>query len=516
MGKLTTIPATYDRMSRDIPRHKLPPGVAYDIVDMLPSVGSSLRERGGWSNASNSISAVTSTASQAKAGAYVTFGTSSTTAQGAGETLLVLDEDGLLFEISLDGTVTAKGAARIPKQNPTFMGGAPASAATAQYEGLLIMTDATGQDIPKKYNGTAISDLGGNPPKALFSAAYQNYLVLGNGTAESLSHPNRIWFSPPGDPDCAVSSVTAWDVTDSWIDFSLPIFGLAATNNALLVFHKWGAISRVTGSIPPPDADMRVDDPWLTIGVLDPMSITTYGEMAYWAGPEGVFGSDGVALDDLTAKGGMSRYWSDLVYNADRQWHIATGVIRNSLIVTVSNSANAFVDAFAIDLSSYAWTRLKNLPASSLWSGFTSARDELFMGRLDAARVARLSTMWDADSATYKADGDGTAVAGSIELPFFEFTEPGIKTVKSVYVGQYLKDYASDNPSVAVSYVNTPEETNYTAIGSLTENSEYTRQRLSLGGRHYGIGLKLAKTGAGDWQLQDVSFEQSPQEVTKR
>jgi hypothetical protein len=124
--------------------------------------------------------------------------------------------------------------------------------------------------------------------------------------------------------------------------------------------------------------------------------------------------------------------------------------------------------------------------------------------------------MFDVDNSSYKTDADGTAVGSTLETPFQELGRPGIKIVKAVHVGFYLKDFATDNPTVAVSYVNTPEETSYTSVGTLSENTEYNRQRIEIGGRHYGIGLKFVKSNAGDFHGFDISAEVGYQEESKR
>jgi hypothetical protein len=44
----------------------------------------------------------------------------------------------------------------------------------------------------------------------------------------------------------------------------------------------------------------------------------------------------------------------------------------------------------------------------------------------------------------------------------------------------------------------------------------YERRRLQLGGRFWGLGLKMARSGAGDFQLFDISAEVNYQEESKR
>ncbi len=491
----------------DFPRNRMPPNSAWKLQDVILDLGAPARERGGWANASPSSTA----SAYVGGGIYATF---SPTA-GALPVNLFVDDAGNVVIFTASSS-TAVGAGVTVLQNPIFHGGVAASAASAIYTGLIIIPDGTGAAVPKKYDGTTLSNLGGSPPKARYAVVYKDYTMLANGTVGSTQFPNRVWFSPPGDPDCfGTSGITAWDTTDSWIDFSLPVRGLASTKNVVFVFGD-GQVSRIRGNTAPPDEDMIVDDPWQKVGLLDARSITTYQDVVYWAAPEGIFRSDGVYLDDITAKGGMLRHWLDLTAQATTSWSVATGVIRNKLIIVVMDGTT-FKDAFMVDLTTYAWTQITNLKTLAIWDGSTGIGDETFFGRRDAKRAARLGTIFTGvGDATYKADGDGTAVASVIETPFYDMGRPGIKTVKGLHVGYHLADLATDGPTIAVSYTTTPESTSYTSLGSLVENTEYDRRRLQLGGRFWGLGLKFTRSGAGDFYGYDLSAETSFQEESKR
>jgi len=498
-------------MKRDMSRNRMPPNAAWNIIDGIIEYGAPVRERGGWANHSSAVSAVTATASYIQGGVFATF---SPTA-GAVSKNLCLDEDGYLYSVAT-GAVTGIGQAHNVIQNPVFHGGTAASAATAVYTGLVIIPDADGAAAPYKYDGTTLAALGGSPPFAKLATVYKDYTVLGAGTVSSTEYPNRIWFSPPGDPDCAVSgAVTAWDTTDSWIDFSLPIKALAATKSALLVFHDQ-QISRVRGNTPPPGEDMVNDDPWQQLGLLDPFGIVVYQDQVFFCAPEGLFRTDGVYMDDLTTKGGMLRYWRDLTDQATSTWTFSMGVIRNKVVISVMDGTT-FKDAFLVDLNTYAWSRLSNLKATSFWDGQYGVGDDTFFGRRNADYVARLATIFDVGDSTYKNDGDGTAVAAVLETPFYELGRPGIKIVKALHVGYQLDDFATDNPTLAVSYVTSPESTSYTALSTLAETSGvYDRQRVPVGGRMYGIGLKFARANAGDLLGYDLGAEVNQQEESKR
>lgn len=510
-------------MKRDKPRNRMPPNSAWNLVDIIPDYDSPARERGGWAhvNSASAISAVTSTASYIRGGIFAVF---SPTA-GEDPALLCVDEDGRLYEIAIStGVPTSIGAAVTIAQNPVFHGGTAATAATAVYTGLVLIPDATMAAVPKKYDGTTLADLGGTPPKAKFATVYKDYTVLAHGYVGTTLYPNRAWYSPPGDPDCAVSgSVTAWDTTDSWLDCSLPIIGTASTKNVHLFYHK-GQITRVRGSTPPPDEDFVVDDPWQKIGLLDPFSITEYGDMIYWCAPEGIFRTDGVTVDNMTLKGGMLKYWYDLIPDDATGYNFATGIQRERLIVNVMNGTT-FVDAFMIDLNSYAFTRLSNIDAISFWSGLYNSADELFFARRNSTHVGRADTMFHVGESAYKNDAGAAstaspatpvAVTSTIETPFYEIGRPGVKTLKALHVGYTLTDFASDNPTCAVSVVRAPDDSSYESIGTLTENTGYNRPRLAIGGRAWGVGFKFVRANAGDLLGYDLSVDAIQQTESKR
>ena len=490
-------------MRRDMPRNNIPASALWDAIDVIVNYDAPIRQRGGWVHHSQAVSAVTASAASIRAGCYATF---STSVGGATTRNIAVDEDGFVFDVTTADAASAVGAGVTMIQNPVFHGGAAASAATIVYTGLMLFPDGTGAAAPKKYNGTTLSTLGGTPPKAKYCTVYKDYTVLANGVVGSTSYSNRVWFSPEGDPDCAVSVATVWDTTDSWIDFSYPVVALGTTRNAMLVFHT-ASVSRVRGSVPPPDEDMIVDDSLFSVGILDAMSLAEHRDTVIWASADGVFRTDGVVLDNLTRRGGMARYWQDLTRTSTSSWTFAGGILGDHYFLCVMDGAT-LKDMFLIDLVSLSWTRLSNIDAATFWSGQNGVADELYWGRRNAPRASRLATIFQVGESTLKTDGDGDNVVCSIETPFYDLGRTqGLKRIRRVYTGYELSDYSTDNPSVAVSFTTTPDSTSYTSTATLTENSTFKTSRVDINRSAPGLGLKFVKSGAGDFSLWNIGVD---------
>jgi len=474
MANPSVLQRDFLRMARDFPRNQLPQGAVWNMVDWLPRDDAPLRGRGGWSALAD-IHAVTSSADKIHAGIYAPFSTKKN---------LAVDDGGNLYSFTDAGTVTGIGvayASGLPLQNPVFH---------ADY---VIFPSGDGSTAPKRYNNTAIAALGGTPPAGQYATVWKDYTLLANTTA----NPRRLFFSEPGDPNAT------WDTTLSIIDFSRPIRGLAALRNSVLVFHD-DAVSRLRGSIPPPDGDLEKDDPAFQVGLVDARSICTYADWVYWCSTEGVFRSDGVSIEDLTRRGDMSSYWTDLLLSLQSDWTFATGVLNNTLFVIVDDDGSAN-DGFMCNLRDYTWSRISNVDAKVLWSSVTSF-DELYIGRSQEGKVGKLSSIFTPASAV-KNDGDGTAVLPVLETAYYE-GEPGQKTWKKGYVGYELFDWATDNPTIAVRTISSPAETSYSGVyGTLAEHSGYQRSRFQLGFVQEGIGFKLTQLAAGDARLYGIEAD---------
>jgi hypothetical protein len=165
-------------MYRDAPRDKLPTGALWNSVDYLPNLDGVLTKRGGYSYASNDISAVKATACQVVSGFYAPF--------AAAAKNCAIDEDGEFYTIASAGTVTDVGLsnASTPVGRLAF------------HRDKLIIPRGNGTTAPGYYDGTTLGSLAGSPPAGKFTTVYKDRTVLGPTAAQ----PNRWFFSGPGDP----------------------------------------------------------------------------------------------------------------------------------------------------------------------------------------------------------------------------------------------------------------------------------------------------------------------------
>lgn len=487
MGNTILLQDRYDAgVKQDLPRDKLPAGAVWYCTDLLPNLNAKLRERGGYANSSSNIATSLTTASYITGGIYAPF--------VAGAQNLAIDEDGYLHKFGSTGSVSSLSAGVTVAQNPVF------------HRDKAIIFAANGISDPRVYNGSSLTVLGGSPPTAIYGTVFTDRTVAGNTNAQ----PQRLYFSAAGNP-------ASWDTTNSYIDFTYPINGLSSLRTAIMVFSA-GTTSRIRGYTPPTVAggsgDFAVDDPLWEVGCSDARSIAYWNDQVIFANGGGLHITDGAGQDDLTRRCGMKRYWQDTLMSGyvPSSWTITGGIIRDYYIVSVMNGAT-FKGAAVIDLRGQAWWPVTNMDFVSMWSQ-QGAVDELYAGRRGAARVASLSSIFVPASGV-KNDGDGDAVAATLEGPFHR-GKPGQKSWKRLYLTHYLQDYDADNPTVAASYITTPEDTSYTSIsGTLGELSAEGRVRLPLGFASEGIALKLVRANAGDWRIGSIEAEVHTREATR-
>jgi hypothetical protein len=499
MAEPAVLQKSYERaMRRDGAREAMPPGSVWSLIDYIPEImDARLRKRGGYVYASQDINAVQGTASFINGGVVADF--------SDGQSVLAFDEDGRVYEVESASSTENIGAALLPWK-PVL------------YQDKLIVPDVAGATGPKKITRAAgahtIAALGGSPPAGSHALVYKDVVWLGASTAL----PRRTYFSVAGNPE-------SWDTTTKYIDNSYNITGYAALANAVLIFSRQRT-TRVRGSIPPPDSDFQVDDPVFNVGCTSPRSIANWRDKVIFANGQGIYITDGVAVEDLTKLCGMKSWWRDVMAGREgfatgtaydiNTWAIPGGIYDDYYfysIVYFSGGVSTLVDSGMIDLGRFAWMRLSGLDSTGFFERLYP--QELFFGRGGAARVGRISDIF-APTGTNKNDANGTAVLPVIEYPFF-MAQPGQKTAMRVYLGYDLRDAASDNPTLRVSYTPTPESTTYTALTpDLGETTAYQRTALQLDAALPGVGIKVAQLAASsDTRLYDLETDMQGRERSR-
>lgn len=474
-------------MRRDDSRENMPEGSCWNLVDYFPDeLGAPLVKRGGWGHQSNDISAVVATASYVIAGAWAPF--------SAAAKNCAIDEDGRLVTVASNGTVTDVGAAVTPKAPLAF------------HRDTLIITDDDGTTAPKSYDGSTLGNLGGSPPAGVYSGVYKDRTVLAYTSAQK----NRVFFSGAGNP-------ASWDTTNSYIDADFPVSGIAPLRNALVVFST-AQVERIIGSTPPPGTDMSRQTLFQP-GCIDARSIAFADDTCFFANPTGLYQTDGAAIVDVTDKGGMKRYWQETFSAYTSAWTVAGMRIRNWYVLSIMNGST-FIDAFAVHVYKRVWIRLSNLKAVAGWSSVEAA-PETFFGLRSAPRVGKLSSIFS-PAAGVKNDADGTAVTPSMETPWFALgASPA--PLRDLYVAYDLRDAATDNPTLTLSYLTSPEATSYTAVSdfggsgyTLSETTAFTRIRRNVRKSAYGVAAKLAQSNASaDTRIYRLEADYHKREPTR-
>lgn len=463
-------------MRQDDPRHLMARDAAWNLIDYIPGQGAPARERGGWSYASPDLSSVRATASYVQSVAYAPF--------AAGAKLCVTDEDGELYTVASTSSATDIGALTgAPKQNPVF------------HRDNLIFPSPNGTSLCKRYTGSVISTF--SPTIAgQYAIVYKDRSAVAN----SASQPQRIHFS-----DAGALTYTA----SGYIDCSGPINAVAALRNAVLLWSP-GKTERLRGATPPPSTDMILE-PVFDQGCLDARSVANHNDFVVFANARGVFMTDGAVFLDLTRAGGMSQYWRSLLSSYTSSWTISAGVYRGFYIVSLMNGAT-FQDCLACDIDRRTWFRMSNLKA--LCFGTTvSAADELYFGSRVAPRLCSLSSLFS-KSASVKNDADGTAVTAVWETAFTPLQ--GKLRIRDLYVSYDLRDAASDDPTLTISYLTSPESSAYTVLSSVSETSAFSRQRVPLRRVANGFGFKLSRANASsDARLYSLELDGYPEEASR-
>lgn len=474
-------------MARDFAREQLPGGFVWNMVDYIPNLGAPLAKRGGWNYASNDVSGTSTGATYIVAGAYAEF--------SAGTKLVYITDNGKLGTIS-SGTASNVGTVVAPKQNPWLH----------RQKLVIPSNDGSTASSVKYYDGSSVGTLGGSPPLGQFGCVWRDYSVLANTAA----NPNYVYFGPAGDPS------GTWDTTTGWFAMTYPVTGgVWPMRNAVLTFTS-GHCERLRGTTPPPNTDLS-REPVFDHGCLDARSLAGWGDNLVFANAEGVFLTDGATAIDLTAKGGMSRYWRDTLTAWTTSWTLAGGIFQNKYVLSVMNGST-FVDCLMCDLITREWTRHSNVKSVAFFRALGAA-EKLYFGSRTSARLNELSTFWQPGS-SYKTDGDGTNVTPIIETAYVRgitrqnrrySASTGIETWKNIFGDYDLRDAASDTPTLQIAVLTSPEATSYTNLGTaLPATTKKTRMKRDIGLASNGLAFKLTQSGPSSqtylYSLETVNY----------
>lgn len=137
-------------------------------------------------------------------------------------------------------------------------------------------------NAPRKYDGTTLSALGGNPPNAQYVAAHKNFLFMAHSTA----NPSRLYFSE-------VLNIESWPVLN-FIDVSPNdgdwITGLLPYDDYLII-TKNRSVWILVGS---GTSDFEVRRLHAEIGCVAPRSLVRMGEAFAFVAYDGIYLSDRV------------------------------------------------------------------------------------------------------------------------------------------------------------------------------------------------------------------------------
>jgi hypothetical protein len=474
MSNTQLIQSGFDRMVRDLPRDRLPKNTCWDIVDAIPNeLGGPCSKRGGWTRASEALTNVL---------------TGADVVQGVIPAPFSAGEQVVAWTTNLG---TGSRVAQIVSSSSTTDRGAPAFTTLGQqpvfYRNFVYFVDAAGATAPSRYSGSAnTTALTGSPPTGSRCTVYKDRLVL----ARSSSQLQRLWFSAAGTP-------TTWDTTFGFIDTSGEVTAIYALRNAILIWHP-NSLERITGSTPPPGTDMSLQ-PVFDSGCPYPFSIAGTDEFVCFANANGIHMTDGSTVVDITEQGGMSSYWRGL-FGGGRQ--IASGYFRGYLVVSVIDASGfGEVATLLVHLKTRRFTRLSNVRAWCFAPSFSST-GELYWGSAEEPRVEALSPIFSPASAN-KNDGDGTAVTPVIETQFFSVGAAEGR-LWDVFLAYDLRDAATDNPTITMSYVTDPTDTAYTAVTGFDGNAypypetstRMKRNRRQIRKTGFGIAVKLQQANA--------------------
>jgi hypothetical protein len=371
--------------------------------------------------------------------------------------------------------------------------------------------------------------------KAKVGIAYRQRLCLAGDPA----NPSNVYFSPVEevDPPTLPGPLGPWD-TEAWIGTNNEVTGLAGMAGQILVFHP-AMIERIRGTVPPGrdlDTDMFVETLTDQVGCIHPHTIVPWRENVIFADERGVFMTDGSTVRNLTELGGMGDFWRQAYGSRIAGRSVSCGTFLDYLVVTVLSQVGSFVVPFTLvcDLGTRAWFRFRNFPATC-YIPSESGIEEAFCGHHDSHRLMKVSPMFQ-DPVTLVSpapdylDGDGTPVYSRMATGFKRLSrEEGMKRIRSIRVSYHHEsltralaaeglrvEYRTDPPSLEEIDPATGDATGWIEAGRLPDTLEYTRKKVPVGKRGYGLMVRVtALSSARTSRFFSIGVESTDQDRGK-
>lgn len=524
MADIVSLGSNFDLgFQSDVSRDELNPRAAFRMKDWIPQLEAPVRKRGGWAYGSPNLSGIGGTAASVAALGFLPWPSDGR--------LVAISNAGSIYALNrFDGSggalVADTGDTSIVPTWPIF----PFFPKTSVQYGIVLPGYTQGAKKPKKITisgGTVTSSLLGTggtdgAPMARSGFSWGDYLVLMNYYDPSDSnnlHNNRMAWS-----DLVAGPNGAWALTGTTaatLDFPEELLAGVPVLNTILVFG-YNNCWTLTGDTPPPGGNLVRKLLFAGLGTLDGRSCLPWRNYAVWANAAGVYQSDGATLTDLTADGGISVYYRQIVsgFAQANGWSMNAGIYRDHYVLTIRNASNVVVTTLVCDLTRKVWTEWTNVngllmvqvpagPGTALYGG----DEELFFAHATQPYVGKISPLWT-PSQTYQADGDGTAVLPVLETPFYRVGSYDQKRIRRIYVGYDLRA-GSGGVGLKVSQVLTPEPSAaYTALSpNMPSGTKYIRKNQRVGKFALGLGFKFElSAAAADAKLYSIEADAHPWE----
>jgi len=495
-------------MTRDFAVDSLPAGYLWDLVDAIPNrKGARIEQRGAWAYFTDAFAATI------QGGYHAAF--------SAGQKLYAVSNSRVW---GIDPVTGAK----------TDLGPGPATMVQngVKLNDRVYFMDGAGVAQPTVVTYSAIPGLiHASAPKAKVGIPYKARLVLAGDPA----NPSQVYFSPieeDGGP------LGAWDA-ESHIGTNNEVTGLAPMAGQILVFHP-ASIERIRGSVPPAldvDTDMFVEPLTEQVGCVLPHTIVPWRENIIFADERGVFLTDGSTVRNLIELGGMGDFWRVAYGNRISNQGVSAGVFLDYLMVTINchvPPSQEFNFTLVCDLNTRSWFRFSNHPATC-YIPSEAAQEQTWTGHLTTNRLSRVSRMFqDAVPPPVPlpdyADGNGLPVLSSFTTGFDRLSrEEGMQRLHYAFTSYHHQSFvrAETPDGVKIEYRTdppTPEDidtttgslTGWTDAGRLPDTAEYTRKKLPIGKRGYGLMVRVsALTPSRIHRFYAIGVQQTSQDRAK-